>query len=72
MLKRAWERWKQIARKIGNFQARVFLTAFYSVILFPFGVATRLFADPLRIKKPPGHWLERPDEVYNLPWAGKQ
>jgi len=50
-LKRAWEGWKRIAHKIGNFQARVLLTIFYGVLVLPFGLAARLFSDPLRIKK---------------------
>ena len=72
MLKRAWQTWKRIARKIGNFQARVFLSVFYGLIVLPFGLAARLFSDPLRIKKRPTQWLEHPDEAYNLPWARRQ
>ena len=72
MLKRAWQTWKRIAHKIGNFQARVFLTVFYGLIVLPFGLAARLFCDPLRIKKRPTQWLEHPDEAYNLPWARRQ
>jgi len=51
-LKRAWQAWKRIAHKIGNFQARVLLTIFYVVLVFPFGIAACLFFDPLRIKAP--------------------
>jgi hypothetical protein len=72
MLKRLWQGWKRIAQKIGNFQARLFLTAFYGVIMLPFGLATRAFADPLRLKQPPTEWLDHPDEAYNLPWAKRQ
>jgi len=71
-LKRAWAAWKRIAHKIGNFQARVLLTIFYAVLVFPFGVATRLFADPLRIKRRPTAWLDHPNEAYDLEWARKQ
>lgn len=71
MLKRAWQAWKELAHKIGNFQARVLLTIFY-VILFPFGLATRLFADSLRIKRLPTQWLEHPDEAYDMQWARRQ
>jgi hypothetical protein len=72
MLKRAWQSWKRIAHKIGNFQARVFLSVFYGLIVLPFGLAARLFCDPLHIKKRPTQWLEHPDEAYNLPWARRQ
>jgi hypothetical protein len=72
MLKRAWETWKRIAHKIGNYQVRVLLTIFYAVIVLPFGLAVRLFSDPLRIKKAPARWLDHPNETYDLPWARKQ
>jgi hypothetical protein len=72
MLKRAWAGWKKIAHKIGNFQARVLLTIFYGVLVLPFGLAARLFSDPLRIKKYPTAWLDHPKEAYDLDWARKQ
>jgi hypothetical protein len=71
-LKRIWQGWKKIAHKIGNFQARVLLTIFYGVLVLPFGLAARLFSDPLRIKNKPTEWLQHPDEAYNLEWARKQ
>jgi hypothetical protein len=72
MLKRAWQAWKRIAHAIGNFQARVLLTIFYAVIVFPFGVFARFFSDPLRIKVRPTQWIVRPDESYDLDWAKRQ
>ncbi len=72
LLKRAWEGWKKIAHKIGNFQARVLLTVFYGVLVLPFGLAARFFSDPLRIKKTPTEWLDHPDEAYDLDWARRQ
>jgi len=71
-LKRLWEGWKKIAQKIGNFQARVLLTVFYGVLVLPFGLAARMFSDPLRIKKKPTEWLQHPNEAYDLEWARKQ
>jgi hypothetical protein len=38
-LRRLWEGWKRMARRIGDLQARVMLTIFYVVILAPFGFA---------------------------------
>lgn len=72
MLKRLWEGWKVVAHKIGNFQARVLLTIFYAVLILPFGVAARLFTDPLRIKQRPTQWLDHPDEPTDLQWARRQ
>lgn len=71
-LKRAWQAWKHIAHVIGNFQARLLLTIFYAVLVFPFGMAARLFSDPLRIKRRPQQWLEHPPEACDLQWARKQ
>jgi len=72
MLKRLWEGWKGIAHKIGNFQARVLLTIFYAVLVLPFGIAARLFTDPLRIKRRPTEWLDHPDAPTDMEWARKQ
>jgi hypothetical protein len=72
MLKRAWQAWKRIAHAIGNFQARILLTIFYAVLVLPFGLAVRLFSDPLRIKRRPTQWLERSDDVFDLGWAKRQ
>jgi hypothetical protein len=70
--KKAWAAWKDLAHKIGNFQARVVLSIFYAIGVLPFGLAARLFSDPLRIKKKPTEWLDHPDEAYDLEWARKQ
>jgi len=51
LFRRLWEGWKKIARKIGDFNARVILTVFYFILLFPFAVLVRIFTDPLEIKK---------------------
>ena len=72
LYKRAWQGWKDLAHKIGNFQARVILSIFYAVLVLPFGLATRMFSDPLRIKKKPDQWLDHPNEAYDLDWARKQ
>jgi uncharacterized Tic20 family protein len=72
LYKRAWQGWKDLAHKIGNFQARVILSIFYGVLVLPFGLAARFFSDPLRIKKKPEQWLDHPTEAYDLEWARKQ
>ena len=61
-----------LAKRLGNFQARVLLTVIYAILVLPFGVLVRLFADPLRIKKRPTVWLDYPDEPLNMPWAKRQ
>lgn len=71
-LKAIWKAWTRIAHIIGNFQARVLLTILYVVLVLPFGVIVRLFADPLRIKKRPEKWLAETAEAYDMQWAQKQ
>ena len=72
MLKRIWQSWKRAAHAIGTFQARVLLTAFYAILVLPFGIFVRLFSDPLRIKRRPTRWLEHPVESQDLQWAKRQ
>ncbi len=55
-----WNRWKAIAHVIGNFQARLLLSAFYFVVLAPFGIGVRLFSDRLRLKgRSEAQWMPR-------------
>ncbi len=59
-LKKLWEAWKKIAHVIGNFQARILLTIIYSVLILPFGLVVRFFADSLHSKKRPEKWFDHP------------
>jgi len=63
-----WARWKHIARKIGNFQARVVLTLFYFTLAAPFGTAARWLSDPLRLKRRHARpeWHARPEPAADL------
>ncbi len=45
-----WEQWKRLARKIGDFQARVLMTIFYFLILGPVAMVLRWSSDPLAMK----------------------
>ena len=71
-LKKFWEAWTRLARKIGNFQARILLTILYAIAVLPFGLLVRMFADPLRIKNPPARWLDHPEETNDIRWARRQ
>ena len=51
MRKRLWERWRLIAKAIGDFQARLILSVVYFVIIGPFALVLRWAADPLALKK---------------------
>jgi hypothetical protein len=50
-LKTVWQTWKRIGQKIGDFIARIILTGFYFTIFAPFGLAMRLWGDPLGIRE---------------------
>jgi hypothetical protein len=62
LARKLWERWKQIARKIGDFQARVLMTLFYFLILGPLAMVLRWRGDPLALKaRTPRGWIDRED-----------
>lgn len=48
-MRRVWEAWKRIGRKIGDVQARFLLTGFYFLVLGPFAKAVQWTSDPLAI-----------------------
>jgi hypothetical protein len=50
-MRKLWEGWKGVAKKIGDFQARVILTLLYFIIIGPFALIVRWGADPLALKK---------------------
>jgi hypothetical protein len=71
--KRAWLRWLRIATLIGDFQARLILSLFYFVVVLPFGLAVRLFADPLGIKgRRQSTWTPFPERSGTLEAASRQ
>ena len=55
-LKEFWQRWQKVAKKIGDFQARLILSLFYILIVLPIGLIARMFSDPLSLKKTAAHW----------------
>jgi hypothetical protein len=67
-----WEGWKKIAHAIGDFQARVLLTVIYSVLILPFGLLVRCFADSLHSKKRTVEWLDHPAIPNDLNEARRQ
>ena len=61
MLGGLWSRWKALAARIGNFQARVMLTLFYFVLVTPLGLIVRYLSDPLQLKPRhgPSFWRDK-------------
>jgi hypothetical protein len=57
-----WRGWKRIAKKIGDFQARLLLEVLYFALLWPFALAVRWRSDPLALKGTTGGWRLRATE----------
>ena len=72
LIRRIWEGWKRVGRKIGDFQARVLLTLIYAIALLPFGLIVSLFGDPLRTRRPRTKWSDHADQNMDLKWARRQ
>jgi hypothetical protein len=65
-MRNLWEWWKRVARRIGDFQARIILTIFYFLILGPFALVVRFWSDPLAIKaNTPRGWRLKDDQRDN-------
>ncbi len=73
-LGRAWAGWKRFARKMGNFQSRMFLSWVYFLLISPFALARMAFSDPLKIKKKKeiSHWVPRKKISSDLEAARRQ
>lgn len=71
ILQLAWKRLLVITAVIGDVQGRLIASLFYYTILVPFGIGSRLFTDPLRLKSS-AQWLERPPVASTLEDAKKQ
>jgi hypothetical protein len=56
--RRLLDGWKAFSKRMGNYQGRLILAFFYFVVVLPFGLLVRLFADPLGMRKKPA-WLEK-------------
>jgi hypothetical protein len=74
MLRKLWQEWLRISKHIGSFNARALITLIYFTILAVFGLASRLFSDPLDIKKRPGEsaWLSRSTSDLDLDTSRRQ
>ena len=54
-----WEKWKIIARKIGDFQSRLLLNVFYFLILGPVALLFQWFSDPMHLHpSTPKGWMK--------------
>jgi len=58
MMRKIWEAWKKIAKKIGEFNSRVILTVFYFIFITPISIPIK-FKDPLAIKNKKQGWIPK-------------
>ncbi|MCS6834698.1 MAG: hypothetical protein NZ750_01605 [Anaerolineae bacterium] len=72
ILNLAWHRFTIITSIISDTNARVVVVLFYFTIFVPFGLISRLFSDPLRIKNPQNVWLKREPIPIDLDSARQQ
>ena len=72
--RRAWERWKVIAQKIGDFQARLILGLLYFGLVGPIALLRRLAADPLGLRRERrgSYWISRPVADVTIDVARRQ
>jgi hypothetical protein len=66
VLKQLWKKWQAFGKVIGNLVGRVVMTVFYFTIAAPFGLALRLFSDPLKMKPAKPQWELRETEQPTL------
>ncbi len=72
-LKQGLRGWMRLTRAIGRANAFILMTAVYFTLMVPLGIAMRLFADPLRIKKAPlGGWTPADPRAHSLDTARRQ
>lgn len=67
-LGRLWEGWKAFGLRMGSYQSRVLLAWFYFLVVLPFGLAVRIFRDPLQVKthQAESAWAVRENPVTDL------
>ncbi len=57
----------QFTERFGNMLSRALLTALYYLVLGPFALLYRAFADPLHLRRQPGgnwvRWTSKNDEL---------
>jgi hypothetical protein len=60
LLKAFWTRWKAFGHWLATVQSHAMLCVFYFIVLGPFALVMRIFADPLRLRsKTATGWLQR-------------
>ena len=73
MWKRCWNAVVAVAKRIGQVQAWLILSAFYFVLMAPVALFFKLTSDPLRLRRARGSaWFARSQSRDGLEWAKNQ
>lgn len=57
--RRLWHGWQRVARVLGNVLSRI-VTSLGFLLLLPFSLGIRIFADPLQLKPTKPQWTPLP------------
>jgi hypothetical protein len=63
--RKLWHGWQKVARFIGNLLSRIVTTIAF-VVLLPFAIGMRLFADPLALRPGPSRWTPLPPPPHSI------
>lgn len=64
-MKKLWVKWKELAEKIGSFQASLIFSLFYYILVVPVGIIVNFFSDFLGIRQMP-KWTKSDIEIETL------
>ncbi len=69
-----WRRWRAVAERVGNVQARILLSIFYFSFVAPFGLWQAFVSDRLGIRRHgrPTNWIGRVTRDRDLADARRQ
>ena len=62
LLRRIWNAWRAFGRLMADAVGRVAMFVLYFTLVAPFGLAVRLFSDPLQLKQNAPRWDPRETE----------
>ncbi len=73
MRTRLWNGLLALAKRIGQVQAWLILSAFYFVVMAPAALLLKLTSDPLRVsRRAASVWHDRPRITDRMAWARSQ
>jgi hypothetical protein len=71
ILKRVWRAWRAFGTWMADAVGRAVMFVLYFTVVAPFGLAVRLFGDPLQMKARAPRWQARESEPSSLADAGR-